>query len=74
MEEEVSETIPPQQSNDLSFEELRARLPREISDDIIHILVESPDALIEFAEIQTQDDVDQFNMKYGVNLVLPSGA
>ena len=74
MEEEVTETIPPQQSNDLSFEELRARLPREISDDIIHILVECPDALIEFAEIQTQDDVDQFNMKYGVNLVLPSGA
>ena len=61
-------------SEGLSFDELRARLPQEITDDIINILVESPQALIEFAEIQTQDDVDQFNMKYGVNLALPSGA
>ena len=58
----------------LSFEELRARLPAEITDDIINILVESPSALVDFAEIQTQTDVDQFNMKYGVNLALPSGA
>ena len=58
----------------LSFEELRARLPREISDDIIQILAQSPAALVDFAEIQTQMDVDQFNMKYGVNLALPSGA
>ena len=33
-----------------------------------------PSALVDFAEIQTQMDVDQFNMKYGVNLALPSGA
>ena len=72
--EEVVETAKPEASEGLSFEELRARLPQEITDDIIHILVESPQALIEFAEIQTQDDVDQFNMKYGVNLALPSGA
>ena len=58
----------------LSYEELRARLPQEISDDIIVILAESPSALVDFAEIQTQIDVDQFNMKYGVNLALPSGA
>jgi hypothetical protein len=58
----------------LSFEELRSRLPAEITDDIINILVESPSALVDFAEIQTQTDVDQFNMKYGVNLALPSGA
>jgi hypothetical protein len=58
----------------LSYEELRARLPQEISDDIIVILAESPSALVDFAEIQTQMDVDQFNMKYGVNLALPSGA
>ena len=58
----------------LSYEELRARLPQEITDDIVVILAESPQALIDFAEIQTQTDVDEFNMKYGVNLSLPSGA
>jgi len=58
----------------LSYDELRARLPQEITDDIVVILAESPQALIDFAEIQTQTDVDEFNMKYGVNLALPSGA
>ena len=58
----------------LSYEELRQRLPAEITDDIIVILAESTAALVDFAEIQTQTDVDQFNMKYGVNLALPSGA
>jgi hypothetical protein len=58
----------------LSYEELRSRLPKEITDDIVVILAESPQALVDFAEIQTQTDVDEFNMKYGVNLSLPSGA
>jgi hypothetical protein len=58
----------------LTYEELRQRLPAEITDDIIVILAESTAALVDFAEIQTQTDVDQFNMKYGVNLALPSGA
>ena len=74
---EISETQPKEiapTGDSLSYEELRARLPREISDDIVVILAESPQALIEFAELQTQTDVDEFNMKYGVNLSLPSGA
>ena len=61
-------------SDNLSYDELRARLPKEISDDIVSILAESPQALIMFSEIQTQTDVDEFNMTYGVNLSLPSGA
>jgi len=61
-------------SDGLSYDELRARLPKEISDDIVSILAESPQALIMFSEIQTQTDVDEFNMSYGVNLSLPSGA
>ena len=65
---------PQTEDTSLSFDELRARLPREITDDIITILAESPQALVEFAEIQTQADVDMFNAKYGVNLVLPTGA
>ena len=76
---EVSETeTMPQEtaptSDSLSYEELRSRLPKEISDDIVSILAESPQALIMFSEIQTQTDVDEFNMAYGVNLSLPSGA
>ena len=79
MEEQiqVTETQPKETAptgDSLSYEELRARLPQEITDDIIVILAESPQALVDFAEIQTQTDVDEFNMKYGVNLSLPSGA
>ena len=77
VEEQVTEQVTegaPQSSDNLSYEELRARLPREITDDIVVILSESPQALIDFSEIQTQTDVDEFNMKYGVNLALPSGA
>ena len=80
MEEEevqVTETQPKEiapTGESLSYEELRARLPKEVTDDIVVILAESPQALIDFAEIQTQTDVDEFNMKYGVNLSLPSGA
>ena len=74
---EISETMPKETAptgDSLSYEELRARLPKEITDDIVVILAESPQALVDFAEIQTQTDVDEFNMKYGVNLSLPSGA
>ena len=61
-------------SSELSFEELRGRLPPEVTDDIINLIVQSPSALVDFAEVQTQTDVDNFNAKYGVNLVLPSEA
>jgi len=74
---EISETQPKEiapTGDSLSYEELRARLPKEVTDDIVVILAESPQALVDFAEIQTQTDVDEFNMKYGVNLSLPSGA
>ena len=74
---EISETQPKEiapTGDGLSYEELRSRLPKEVTDDIVVILAESPQALVDFAEIQTQTDVDEFNMKYGVNLSLPSGA
>ena len=71
MQETVEEEMP---SDQLSFQELRARLPVEITDDIIRLLVSSAAALGDFAQIQTQVDVDTFNSKYGVNLVLPSEA
>jgi len=71
MQETVEEGVEPDQ---LSYEELRSRLPVEITDDIVRLLVSSASALGDFAQIQTQVDVDNFNAKYGVNLVLPSEA
>ena len=70
-EEVVEETPQPQPRGSLSYEELRARLPKEIPDDVIAIIAASDEALIEFSNIATQQDVDAFNTKYGVELVLP---
>jgi len=58
----------------LSFEEIRNRLPKEITDDIVRLIANSSEALQDFAYIKTQQDVNQFNVKYGVNLVLPQNA
>ena len=58
----------------MTFEELRARLPETITDDIVILLSHSAQALEDFATIQTQQDVDNFNTKYNVNLVLPAEA
>ena len=71
MQETVEEGAEPDQ---LSYEELRSRLPVEITDDIIRLMVNSTEALTDFSQIQTQQDIDNFNAKYGVNLVLPSEA
>jgi hypothetical protein len=74
---QVSETvgqgeIPTAQVQQLSFSELRNRLPKEITDDVIRLLANSNEALQDFAYIRTQGDVSKFNTKYGVTLVLPA--
>ena len=56
----------------MSFDELRARLPETITDDIVILLSQSAQALEDFATIQTEQDIANFNKKYGVNLVLPA--
>jgi len=60
----------------ISYEQLRDRLPQEISNEIVLLLSESYEAFADFAEIQTQADVNEFNTKYNVQLFLPkqSGA
>ena len=55
----------------ISYEQLRERLPQEISDEIVTLLSESYEAFADFAEIQTQADVNEFNTKYNVQLFLP---
>ena len=78
MEEQVTETMAPgptaQSDNPISYEQLRARLPAEITDDIVELMANSAEALEDFAMISSQQDVDLFNQKYSVNLVLPSEA
>jgi hypothetical protein len=59
---------------DLTYEELRSRLPESITNDIVQLIANSQQALVEFANIQTQQDVKEFNRKYEVNLVLPQEA
>ena len=66
------ETMPEELQQDLTFEELRNRLPQEVSDDIINLILSSAEAMEDFATIQTEQDISNFNKKYGVNLVLPS--
>ena len=58
----------------ISYDQLRARLPAEITDDIVQLMSNSAEALEDFAMISTQQEVDQFNQRYSVNLVLPTGA
>ena len=58
----------------LSFEELRSRLPNIITDDIVTLIANSEQALVDFANIQTQQDVSAFNQKYEVNLQMPPEA
>ena len=55
----------------LTFTELRARLPQEITDSVVQLLATSDEALLKFANIRTQQDVDQFNQTYQVDLILP---
>ena len=66
------ETMPSELSN-ISYDELRSRLPQEVSDEIVTLLANSAEALEDFATIQTEQDIATFNKKYGVNLVLPAG-
>ena len=68
-----AETMPEELGN-VSYEELRARLPQEVSDEVVRLLANSPEALEDFAVIQTEQDIANFNKKYGVNLVLPAEA
>ena len=55
---------------DEAYQLLRARLPQEITDDIVRLIAYNPSAFQDFANIETQEDVIAFNNKYGVELVI----
>ena len=62
----------PRGSSILSYAALRARLPKEVSDEVVRLLATSESALLEFAQIQTQDDIARFNKNYSADLQLPA--
>jgi hypothetical protein len=69
--QQTQETIQESPAQDLTYSELRSRLPNSISDQVVQLLANSKQALLDFAEIRTQQDVDQFNQQYDVTLTLP---
>ena len=60
-----------QASVQMPYQEFRAALPAEVSDEIVQLIYYNQDAFADFAQISTQADVYAFNNKYGVSLVLP---
>ena len=64
----------PPEIQTIDYETLRARLPNTITDDIVRLIASSAEAMEDFATIQTQQDISNFNKKYGVELILPAEA
>ena len=60
-----------QASVQMPYEQFRASIPAEVSDEIVQLIYYNQDAFADFAQITTQADVYAFNNKYGVSLVLP---
>ena len=60
------------QQTGITFQELRARLPKEVSDSVVKLLATSEVALLDFANIATQEDMIKFNQKYNSDLQLPA--
>ena len=52
------------------YDMLRARLPQEISDEVVKLISYNKEAFADFASIKNQEDVTSFNEKYGVELVI----
>ena len=57
-----------EQVQDLSYNELRSRLPQSINNDVVQVISQSKQALLDFANIRDQQDVEEFNQRYNVSL------
>ena len=64
-------TTPIKPVQKLDYATLRDRLPKEINNQVVQLLASSEQALQDFAYITSQNDVNNFNIKYGVNLIIP---
>ena len=69
--QQTSQSVQESPTQDLTYAELRSRLPNSITDQVVQLLANSKQALLDFAEIRTQQDVNQFNQQYDVSLTLP---
>ena len=47
---------------------LRARLPQEVSDEVVKLIAYNKEAFADFASIKNQEDVTSFNEKYNVSM------
>jgi hypothetical protein len=59
-----------QEGQEDPYKYLRDRLPPEIPDPVVRLIAYNKEAFNDFASIEAQDDVDQFNQKYNVELVV----
>ena len=57
---------------EMTFAELRRRLPPEVNDGVIKLIMSSEQAMIDFAQLMTPDDIATFNEKYNVDLLYPT--
>ena len=62
----------PQVFKGLSYDQIRSSLPETIGNSVVNLLSTNMDALYEFANVSSQDDLNAFNMKYGTDAVLPA--
>jgi hypothetical protein len=68
---QTSMTTDQGKSKDSRYQELRDRLPAEITDDVVQLIAYNNSAFQDFASIQSQADIDNFNQRYGVTLAVP---
>jgi hypothetical protein len=68
---QTSMTTDQGKSKDSRYQELRDRLPAEITDDVVQLIAYNSSAFQDFASIQSQADIDNFNQRYGVTLAVP---
>jgi len=61
---------PGQQEQTDPYQYLRQRLPAEIPDQVVKLIAYNQEAFADFASIETQDDLDSFNKRYNVELVV----
>ena len=69
--EEIEEEPKQKPSIDMSYDEFRSKMDAQVSDEVVRLIYYNPTAFADFANIETQEDVYEFNNKYNVNLVLP---
>ena len=60
------------QDIEMTFAELRRRLPPEVNDGVFKLIMSSEQAMIDFAQLMTPDDIATFNEKYNVDLQYPT--